>query len=253
MRWIGKILCCILGAWLAGLLGMIVGLIVGHWLDEYYFTVADRKRKTALLHIMFSVLGHMAKVDGRISPAEIQQARQVIAQLNLSKAGSYQAIRCFYEGKNPNYDLQDALQQLRGMCAPSWLNFFMAMQVKMAFADGYLHPRKKQTLDFMAQKLGISWRVHIQEENLHTHQQSHTWHAKPHQPPDPLLQAYQLLGISYQASHSEIKKAYRRAMTLYHPDKLMAKGLSEADILQATQKTQQIRAAYESICESRGI
>jgi DnaJ like chaperone protein len=90
-------------------------------------------------------------------------------------------------------------------------------------------------------------------QETHAKQESSTHHAQSRNPPDPLQQAYQLLGISSHATHVEIKKAYRRAMNYNHPDKLIAKGLPEKVIRQATQKTQQIRAAYESICQARRI
>jgi DnaJ like chaperone protein len=40
-------------------------------------------------------------------------------------------------------------------------------------------------------------------------------------------------------------------MSQHHPDKLVAKGLPEQMIQDATEKTQQIKAAYELIRKSR--
>jgi DnaJ like chaperone protein len=42
-------------------------------------------------------------------------------------------------------------------------------------------------------------------------------------------------------------------MNQNHPDKLVAKGLPESMMKAAEEKTRSIRAAYEVICESRGI
>jgi DnaJ like chaperone protein len=41
-------------------------------------------------------------------------------------------------------------------------------------------------------------------------------------------------------------------MSQHHPDKLIAKGLPDERIKFATEKTQEIKAAYEQIKESRG-
>ena len=60
-------------------------------------------------------------------------------------------------------------------------------------------------------------------------------------------------GISEQASPAEIKKAYRKQMSQHHPDKLLAKGLPEEMIKIATEKTQNIKAAYDRICAAKGI
>ena len=51
----------------------------------------------------------------------------------------------------------------------------------------------------------------------------------------------------------EVTKAYRRLMNQNHPDKLVAKGLPEAMMKVAEEKTRQIRAAYETLCEARGM
>ena len=68
-----------------------------------------------------------------------------------------------------------------------------------------------------------------------------------------LQDAYLLLGISASVSNAEVKRAYRKLMSQHHPDKLIAKGLPEEMLKLATEKTQNIKAAYESICAARGM
>lgn len=58
------------------------------------------------------------------------------------------------------------------------------------------------------------------------------------------VQALRLLGAKSDASPSEIKTAYRRAMSANHPDKLIARKASAAAIDRAKQKTQAIQEAY---------
>ncbi len=65
-----------------------------------------------------------------------------------------------------------------------------------------------------------------------------------------LTQAYKILGIDKGSSEAEVKKAYRRLMSQHHPDKLVAKGLPDEMIALATEKTQEIRKAYELIKEN---
>ena len=48
-----------------------------------------------------------------------------------------------------------------------------------------------------------------------------------------------------------LKKAYRRLMSQHHPDKLVSKGLPEEMIKVATEKTQEIRKAYDLVKNSR--
>ena len=63
---------------------------------------------------------------------------------------------------------------------------------------------------------------------------------------------YEVLGVSKSASDIEIKRAYRKLMNEHHPDKLVAKGLPPEMMEVAKEKAQQIQAAYDLICKSKG-
>ena len=62
---------------------------------------------------------------------------------------------------------------------------------------------------------------------------------------------FPLLGAKRSDSNAQVKNAYRRMMSQHHPDKLMAKGLPEEMVKIATEKTQEIKAAYDLIKEHR--
>ena len=66
-----------------------------------------------------------------------------------------------------------------------------------------------------------------------------------------LKDAYAILNISPSANDSEVKRAYRKLISQHHPDKLISKGLPEEMMKIATQKTQEIRAAYECVMDER--
>jgi DnaJ like chaperone protein len=67
-----------------------------------------------------------------------------------------------------------------------------------------------------------------------------------------LEQAYALLEIPTTANKTEVKKAYRRSISRNHPDKLIAKGVPEAMIRLANEKTHKLTQAYEMICKNKG-
>jgi DnaJ like chaperone protein len=66
-----------------------------------------------------------------------------------------------------------------------------------------------------------------------------------------LAEYYEVLGISAEATDTEVKKAYRRAAREFHPDTVIAKGLPEEFVKFAEEKFKQVGAAYEAIMADR--
>lgn len=64
--------------------------------------------------------------------------------------------------------------------------------------------------------------------------------------------AYAALGLNADASDAEIKRRYRKLMSENHPDKLIAEGVPDELLRVATERAQEITAAYEVIQQSRG-
>ena len=65
--------------------------------------------------------------------------------------------------------------------------------------------------------------------------------------------AYQVLQLEPGAADGEIRRAYLRLMSRYHPDKLVRDDLSEDSLKQAQEKSMAIRTAYETVCGFRKI
>lgn len=63
--------------------------------------------------------------------------------------------------------------------------------------------------------------------------------------------AYRILEIEKSASDTEVKKAYRKMVKKYHPDKLQH--LGEAHVKGAEEKFKQVQKAYEQIQNERGM
>ena len=60
-----------------------------------------------------------------------------------------------------------------------------------------------------------------------------------------------VLKLKPGASLGEIKKAYRNLISQHHPDKLVSKGLPEEMMKIATEKTREIKDAYDLIKQHR--
>jgi DnaJ like chaperone protein len=80
-------------------------------------------------------------------------------------------------------------------------------------------------------------------------------HFGSHQtnPAEALDDAYKALGVTKDSTDQEIKRAYRKLMSQYHPDKLMGQGVPEDMIAVATEQAKEIQLAYDLIKKNRNI
>ena len=62
-----------------------------------------------------------------------------------------------------------------------------------------------------------------------------------------MMNPYQVLGVSADASEEEIKKAYRALSRKYHPDA----NINNPNKVQAEEKFKQIQEAYQQIMKER--
>ena len=66
-----------------------------------------------------------------------------------------------------------------------------------------------------------------------------------------LAEAYATLGVSPDASDAEVKKAWKKKMAAFHPDKIQGKDLDPEWIELANEKSAKINQAYETIQAAR--
>jgi len=257
MSWTGRILLTLLGYLAAGYWGALIGFIAGYWVDRA--RAASRLRGGAsstaqniFFDTTFSVMGHVCKVDGRVSQAEIGIAEALIARMNLSPQARREAIDSFNRGKRADFDLDVTLEVLRKVSRwqPNLVRVFLEIQIQAAFADGTIDTAEHRVLLYIAQQLGLTQQEFVRLESL-----LRGWYTRGQGAAgnrDALAAAYEVLGVAKDESDTEVKKAYRRLMNQHHPDKLMAKGLPKEMMKMAEEKTVRIRSAYDTIREARG-
>jgi DnaJ like chaperone protein len=273
MGWLGKVVGGFLGLAAGGPLGAMLGTALGHGLDRGLEKLArnaqlppgDRQRiQSAFFTATFSTMGHLAKADGRVSEAEIALAESVMAQLRLSEEMRSAAIKLFRQGKAPEFDLAAVTETFRRECRGqrALIQMFLEVQIQAAYVDGEPSAAQRRVLEQIRATLGIPELLFRQLETLVRLQRQFAGASGPQagrsgtrgRPPakgPSLNQAYALLGVSPKDSDATIKRAYRRLLSQHHPDKLVSKGLPEEMMKMATQKTHEIRRAYEMIQEAR--
>jgi DnaJ like chaperone protein len=252
---------------LGGPLGAVLGAALGHRFDKGLeglpedrggWDPGDQERvQTAFFTTTFSVMGHLAKADGRVSPDEIRLAEAVMSQMSLSSEMRQTAIRLFNEGKSADFPLDDVVEQFRIEChrRVTLIQMFMEIQIQAAFADGEMDKQEEAVLKHVCRLLHIpefTFRLLVQRVRAETHYAGAGREAARAQALS-LSDAYALLNVKPDATDQEVKRAYRRLISQHHPDKLVSKGLPQEMMKMAAQKTDEIKKAYERIKEARGI
>ncbi len=84
------------------------------WLASPLMGRCRRAGKTQSLFVraLFTLMGRLAKLDGRVSEEEIQFTTSVMRQLSLSPHQRQSAIDCFYLGKLEATNVMPLVEQL---------------------------------------------------------------------------------------------------------------------------------------------
>ena len=268
LNWGGKIILGLLGMLVGGPIGLGIGVLIGHMLDKGAAQVQNVRPQQAqvqkaLFATVFSIMGHLAKADGRVSEDEIAQARAVMDRMQLNEEQRREAIALFNRGKEADFPLDATVAEFASTVKHRKQLILVLLEIllQVALADGQIDQAEEEVLVRVAEGLGVPRAQFQQILNMLLAQAQFSGAGGAYRggqgaagPSRPSLgQAYQVLGVSESASNQEIKKAYRKLMSEHHPDKLAAKGVPEEMIRMATEKTAEISKAYDMIKDNRGF
>ena len=273
MNWWGKVIGGAIGFTL-GPIGAILGASIGHLFDKGLDNIGNQtielddveRIRAAFFTATFSVMGYIAKADGRVTPDEIELATSVMDQLELEDDKRKIARDLFRQGKQSDFPLDDVLEQFRQECrfGQNLIQMFLEIQLSMVLADGVLHPAEAEAINHIGARLGFSrhdlddllnrMRAETEYSYYYAYEGDETAYQKQSKPKPAVSElelAYKVLGVSAKASNDEVKIAYRRLINQHHPDKLVSKGLPEEMMELAKQKSQELTAAYQTVKKAR--
>lgn len=243
--------------------GALLGFCLGYLLDKnklYISTIGNRiekEQKYIFFYTTFQVMGYLSKVKGRVTETNIQTAILLMNKMGLDDNARQEAQCAFRQGKEESYPLRLRLRQLRTLFRrrQDLLQFFLEIQIEIAFSDGCLHPNCRKVLYIIADEFGIerqkfNYYMRMVETRYSFHSNQKYWKKNDETRPinhTLLNNAYNLLNVNASDEPITIKRAYRKLMLQYHPDKLKAQGLPPEMLELATNKTQDIQKAYDII------
>ena len=158
MSWLGKVVGGAFGFVMGGPLGAALGAALGHQFDQAgseirFESLGVSSEETEVLRQaffigVFQVMGFVAKVDGRVSEAELNVARRIMDRMVLSDAPRLLAMRLFNEGKADRFALDEVIDAFRISCGQyaHLPRLFMAIQLEVALADGPVNHQEEAAL-----------------------------------------------------------------------------------------------------------
>ena len=263
MYW-GKIIGALAGLATRNVWAALAGLILGHQFDRGFqdrFRLfekqgADISRVSEeFVRALFQAMGHLAKVDGRVSEHEIRSARMIMHRLSLNPAQVRRAIGWFDAGKQPGFPLLQEIRKLRRVSARSSADrqTFVRLLLEVVLAKDRLKKEERALIWQICVELDIG-RVELAQLEAMIRAQK-GFRRSPAGDADAarVRRAYAALGVSADASNDEVKKAYRRMMNKNHPDKISGTNPGADVIAEAERKTREVRGAYEMLKARRSI
>ena len=268
-KWVGLILGSFKGP-----LGSIMGFGVGWWLDSnirnllghkprggFNFFSGGKQAQAVFQRALFGALGHLSKADGVVTSHEIAVAEQLMSQLLLNPEQKDLAQAAFRDGKRANYPLEAELQQFRELTErlPHLRQLFMEILLNGALSDGVMCASERLVLERVTRALGLPLqmldeliRVRSQRPNGAYAGGQQGYRSQQHRQGID-INPYKVLGIAKTATNDELKRAYRKLMSQYHPDKMSGRDVPETMRDYAQKKVREVRSAYDDIKAQRGL
>lgn len=280
---IGFLLGSFLGGPLIGILFAFIGSSIGSGIGVRIFRGSARTDNQGgwfsgwgyntgsdgpvFMETLFSMLGRLAAADGHVSPEEERVFRNVVVnELRISDPASVvSALEIFRKAASGNTPMgvyaRQAADKFRNR--PQLLEMMLIIMVRVAAAEGGLHPEEDRLMretsaifgfhagayESLKMRYGVGSRSGSSGSGSSGTNRGGGFSTGS----SSLKSSYEVLGISEGATESEIRRAYRKKASEYHPDKIAAKGLPKDFTDLANKKFQEIQEAWESVRSSRGF
>jgi len=232
-KWVGGGLGWVFGGPIGGILGFALGsMFEGMNKGSYSYRGTPRGDFAMSLLVLSAAV---MKADEKVVKAELDYVRNFFIRQFGEEEGS-RLILMLREILKQDIHVQDVSAQVGQYMDYSSKLTLLHFLFGIAAADGEFHPSEVSVIESIAGYMGISRQDFSSVKAMFV--KDTDW-------------AYTVLEINPGASDDDVKKAYREMAKKHHPD--MVTQLGDDIKRSATEKFQQINAAYEEIRKQRGM
>jgi len=232
----GKLLAGTFGFALGGPIGALLGVIAGHSVDKirsqsstYQANIETPQEIITIGIIILSA--KLAKADGQVTTDEIKAFRE---KFKIPPDFQSDVGKIFNEAKKSTDDFHQYAQQLgmlfRGQTQV--LEQIINLLFFIAEADGEISNPEINFIENCAKYFGLN---RVQYESIQS-----IWLDKQSNP-------YKILGVSKEASDSEIRNTWIKLNKELHPDQLRSQGVPQELIIKSEDRLSVINQAYDKI------
>ena len=223
--------------------------------------IGNNRKKQANVNeakFLVSLLAKVAKSDGRVSELEARLITQVLDDLSQKVSGVIgvrEYLKEVYNSQKENVD--NAYETARNYKRAFNLNYDTCVArltffLNLAYIDGEFNKSEQDVIRNIAYGFGIDKET-LDEIIFKFDSFYGSRFGANHDEISQENDAFEVLGLSKNASLDEIKARYKELVRQYHPDILMGRGESKEVIERSTKKLQEINEAYGRLKEKFGV
>ena len=241
--------------------GVLFLLILGGAIFLFMNVQSSNRKKQANVNeakFLVSLLAKVAKSDGRVSELEARLITQVLDDLSQKVSGVSgvrEYLKEVYNSQKENVD--NAYETARNYKRSFNLNYDTCVArltffLNLAYIDGEFNKSEQDIIRNIAYGFGIDKET-LDEIIFKFDSFYGSRFGADHDEISQENDAFEVLGLSKNASLDEVKARYKELVRQYHPDILMGRGESKEVIERSTKKLQEINEAYGRLKEKFGV
>ncbi len=234
-----------MGAGLGFLRGGPFGAVVGGTME--YFLAKKLQKKDSLPGIVHQgefitcltvILTYVGMESGSLSPQKIAVMHKFfVKNLGHGPEDLKRLDHLMTEAQSKKPDIDPFIENYKKSCRNNYNLLLLALCYQIALVENTLNEETEALIKNIALILRLSYDKHNEIRAKYALQ--------------PLQTPYHVLGLASGASGEEIKKAYRKMASHYHPDRVARE--DEKTVQQAHLKFLEIQSAYQELEAARKI